>query len=92
MMVITIPQTSSDYVEKLFFEYNATMNILKYLTTQEGVKPEYIAQYTEDAKNKYAELEIAKREISNEYSPYPDKKFNYTFDFDHSAIIYEEQI
>ena len=35
---VRIPEQVSTYVEKLFFEYNASVNILRYLMSQDDVK------------------------------------------------------
>ena len=58
---VRIPEQVSTYVEKLFFEYNASVNILRYLMSQDDVKDEYIQRYSKSAKEKYIELETAER-------------------------------
>lgn len=85
---IKIDNNISVYVEKLFFEYNAATNILRYLISQEDVKREYLDRYFEDAKNKYIELEIAKKEASDKYKPQNMRVERYNFDFDNCEIVY----
>ena len=85
---VRIPVEVSTYVEKLFFEYNESLNILRYLMSQDDVKDEYIQRYSESSEEKYMELETAKREISKEYAPAEFDRYNYNFDFDNYIITY----
>lgn len=85
---IKIHENVSNYVEKLFFEYNATINILKYLTAQDNTKLEYIEKYFKIAEEKYIELELAKKEISEQYRPQNMFVQRYSFDFDNCEIVY----
>ena len=70
---VIIPEQVSAYVERLFFEYNASLNIIRYLRRSE---------------QKYTELEIVKENIAREYAPVEFSKYNYTFDFEHNTIVY----
>lgn len=84
---IRIDEGISTYIEKLFFEYNSALNILRYLASQEDVKQEYLDRYFEDAKNKGIELELAKNEVSKKYQP--NGSFSkYNFDFENCEIVY----
>jgi len=85
---IKIDGNISTYIEKLFFEYKAVMNILRYLTSQDGVKRKYLDGYFKDAKNKYMELELAKKEVSDKYRPQNMCIERYNFDFDNCEIVY----
>lgn len=85
---VRIPEQVSTYVEKLFFEYNASVNILRYLMSQDDVKDEYIQRYSKNAQEKYIELETVKREVTKEYAPVEFDEYNYNFDFDDYTIIY----
>ena len=85
---VIISDQVSAYVERLFFEYNASLNILRYLMSQDDVKDEYIQRYLDCSEKKYTELEIAKEYISKEYAPYEFGKYNYRFDFENDTIIY----
>lgn len=85
---VRIPEQVSTYVEKLFFEYNASVNILRYLMSQDDVKDEYIQRYSKNVQEKYIELETAKREVTKEYAPAEFSRYNYNFDFDDCTIIY----
>ena len=56
--------------------------------SQDDVKDEYIQRYSKSAKEKYIELETAKREVTKEYAPAEFDEYNYNFDFDDYTIIY----
>lgn len=85
---VIIPEQVSAYVERLFFEYNASLNILRYLMSQDDVKNEYIQRYSDSSEKKYTELEIVKESISKEYAPVEFSRYNYHFDFENNTIIY----
>ena len=85
---IKINETVNVYIEALFFEYNALQNILRYLSSQDDVKHEYIDRYFQEAKNKYIELELAKQEVAEQYKPNDMLVKKYTFDFDNCEIVY----
>lgn len=85
---IKINEGLSAYVEKLFFEYNASQNILRYLASQDDVKKEHLDRYFEDAKQKNIELEMVKKEVSQQYFPKDMFVQRYTFDFDNCEIVY----
>ena len=87
---VKISESLSAYVERLFFEYNACVNILRYLMSQDDVKDEYIQRYSKYSEEKYTELEIAKAEVTKKYAPVEFAKYTYTFDFDNNTIIYTE--
>ena len=42
---ITIEYSEAMYLERLYFEYMASLNILRYLTSQDGTKEEYLDRY-----------------------------------------------
>ena len=85
---VKIPEQVSAYVEKLFFEYNASLNILRYLMSQDDVIDRYIKDYSNSSGRKYTELEIAKETVSKKYAPKEFVAYNYNFDFDNNTIIY----
>lgn len=85
---IKIDEGVSNYIEKLFFEYNAVNNILRYLTSQDDVKQEYLDRYFKDAEQKNIKLELAKKEISKQCQPKDMCVNRYYFDFDNCEIVY----
>lgn len=84
---IRIDYDLSVYIERLFFEYNAGLRILRYLASEESVKEEHLDKYFKETKEIEIELELAKKEISNQYKP-SEEFNNYHFDFETSEIIY----
>ena len=85
---VIIPEQVSAYVERLFFEYNASLNIIRYLMSQDDIKEEYMQRYLRRSEQKYTELEMVKENIAIEYAPVEFSKYNYTFDFEHNTIVY----
>lgn len=79
----------SNYVERLYFEYNASLNIIAFLMSKDEVKESHLQRYLDSSELKYTELEMAKSSISVKYKPLnmPDN-FNYSFDFNTEELIY----
>lgn len=85
---VKISESASNYIERLFYEYNASLNILRFLMVQDDVKEENLKMYCDASEEKYTALEIGKKEISAKYKPDGINNYNYTFDFDNHSIIY----
>jgi hypothetical protein len=86
-VVVNIPSEVSIYIQKLFYEYNAYLNILAHLANECKSK-DYFDEYMKDSVQKNIELEIAKSSVSNQYKPEGDI-LSYLFDFENATIIYE---
>lgn len=86
--IINITELESNYIERLFYEYNASLNILRFLMSQNDINQEYLIQYQKTSEEKYTILEIGKKEISTIYKPKEAINYNYTFDFNNNSIIY----
>lgn len=86
---IKISEEESNYIERLFFEYNASLNIIAYLMSKEEVKDIHLQRYLDISEIKYTELEIAKKNISKKYKPDDfSENYNYSFDFNNEELIY----
>lgn len=85
---VNIGEIASSYIEKLFYEYNASLNILRFLMSQDDIKSENLKMYCDASEEKYTTLEIGKKEISEAYKPEGISNYTYTFDFDNQSIIY----
>ena len=85
---IIITVQGSEDIERWFFEYNASLNIIRYLMSQDDIKEEYMQRYLRRSEQKYTELEMVKENIAREYAPVEFSKYNYTFDFEHNTIVY----
>lgn len=85
---IKIDEGISHYIEKLFFEYNATNNVLRYLASQDDVKQEYLDRYFKKAQERNIKLELAKKEVDKQYRPKNVCVKSYHFDFENCEIVY----
>lgn len=87
-IVVNIRKEEANYLERLYFEYQAALSIIRYLTTQDGIKEEYLERYTKSHDEKFTAFEIAKQDILNEYRPEGVEKYNYFIDFDKATVEY----
>lgn len=94
MITVNINIEDSQAVEKAFYEYNASLNILSYLFKQNNINEEYLEQYIQKSEKYFIILEETKNIVSNKYMPNEDinKKYNYSFDFENHNIIYTERV
>ena len=91
MITVNINIEDSQAVEKAFYEYNASLNILSYLLKQDNINENYIEQYTQKSERYFIILEELKQMISAKYQPKDNKKYNYSFDFENNALNYFEK-
>lgn len=91
LTIINIPTELSDWIEKLFFEYNARLNVFKFLIKDNDIEQDILDKYQKEIENKYTELELAKKQVSEQFKPdnFIDS-YIYNFNFDENTIIYEE--
>ena len=88
---VTIEYGEAMYLERLYFEYMASLNILRYLTSQEGTKEEYLDRYNKSYKEKYTVFELAKQDVLDKYRPEGMEEYNYFIDFDRAKVEYAEK-
>lgn len=86
-VAVKICEEDSIYVERLWYEYNAALGILRYLMSQSDTLEQHLQLYADSCEAKGVELELAKRGVSNRYKP-EGKLQCYSFNFDDSAIEY----
>ena len=91
MIKINITIEESQAVEKAFYEYNASLNILSYLLKQDNINENYIEQYTQKSERYFIILEELKQMVSTKYQPNDGKKYDYSFDFENNALNYFEK-
>lgn len=77
----------ASYIEKLQYEKDSLIYILRYLLKSGDYKEDYIKDYEEKIFEKTSELEIAKRECAEEFKPY-NKIFDFIIDFYYQTITY----
>ena len=83
-----ISAEDSNYIESLFFRYNATKDIISFLMTNENVNQDLLARYMETAEQRFVELELAKKAVFEKYINDDISFYNYTFNFQIPAIEY----
>ena len=90
--IIKIPETLRDYIEKLHYENNARMNLIKFMVESDLTdKPGFEKIYTEYIEFN-TEYTIAKQELEKEYlMPEFDGKFTWSVDFKSSEVICHAQ-
>ena len=90
METCVMSQADSNYVEKLFYQYNASKDIINFLMSSKTANYEHIQQYINTAELRFVELEMAKREMFEKYVHDTIEKYDYTFNFSNCAIEYKK--
>lgn len=89
ILSVKIEPEASDYIERLFYEYNASLNILRFLMAQDDVKEKHLKTYCDASEEKYTTLELGKKELSEAYKPGEiTGEYTYMFNFDECSIEY----
>ena len=88
---VTIEYGEAMYLERLYFEYMASLNILRYLTSQDGTKEEYLDRYNKSYEEKYTAFELTKQDVLDKYRPEGMEEYNYFIDFDRAKVEYTEK-
>lgn len=78
-MVVKISSEHSDYVEKLFFEYNALKDLIVYMSKDSDVREEDKDYYLEKLGTMYSKLELAKEQVVAQYAPDSYKTYKFLF-------------
>lgn len=90
---VKISHDESIYIERLWFEYNASLNILRFLMAQEDVLEKHLQKYLDSSEAKNVELEVAKKNISELHKPAElNGVYNYRFEFDDDCLVYVGEI
>lgn len=86
--------TSDDarLVEKLWYQYNGSRDIIKFLMSDNTVIFSTLQEYINIAEVRFTELEMTKTSIANKYKPEEVdlSRYNFSFDFAEDKIIFEE--
>lgn len=87
---VKISEKDSNYIERLFYEYNASLNIIAFLMSKEEVKEKHLQLYLDSSEQKYTELELAKDKVVSNYQTkeIPDNS-QYYFDFDKEELVFQ---
>lgn len=92
---VPIDEQDSAFVEGLFYESSVLRNLFKTIFSLDIEITESKRKYLDDLKDQMVQadiaLETAKATISQKYLPegFEDIRFNYTFDFEKAALVYE---
>lgn len=80
---VVISELDSNMVEKIFYEYQASLNILSYLMKQQNINEKYLNEYFKKSELYYIELEIIKKQMIKKYynNQEENQNNNYYFDF-----------
>ena len=91
-MRVTIPEDLSLNIERLFYEYNAGMQSVAFLSKDKDVPMDILKWKMDQTETTYAELEMLKNETAKKYLPdyirLSRKDYDFTFMFDTSEIVY----
>ena len=86
MININIEECVSTYIEKLWYDYNALLNLITYMT-KNGVAMSEMEYYKQQLQSSYMALEVGKQKIANKYIDFPYS--TYTFNFDNMTLDVE---
>ena len=75
-------------MERLWYEYNAALGVLRYLMAQSDVLEKNLQLYSDSCEAKGVELELTKRAVSDRFKP-DGTVISYSFNFDECAIEYD---
>lgn len=88
MITIKLDSEDSRLVEKAFYEYNASLNILSYLAKQNNINKQYLKEYTKQSERYFIILEEYKNAVSIKYHPNDNNDYTYSFNFENETINY----
>lgn len=86
---VQIPADISSEVERRFFEYNATRDIIGYLMSRDDVLAKNLEKYLVIAENRFTELELMKEDVTSQFVPEGISNYGYAFDFINCCIVYQ---
>ncbi len=90
--VVNIGEENSRKMEKAWYEYNASRDIIAFLMQQSGVNFETLQEYINVAETRFVECEKMKEGFAKEFKPEEVDltKYNYGFNFDEFTIEFTE--
>ena len=92
VFVVNIGEENSRKMEKIWYEYNASRDIIAFLMQQENVKFENLQDYLFVSEKRFVESEKMKETLAKEFKPEEVDltKYNYGFDFNDFTITFTE--
>lgn len=89
---VNIGEENSREMEKAWYEYMASANILAFLMKEEGIRFDLLQEYINVAEIRFVECEKMKERFAKQFKP--DEvdltKYNYGFNFEEFAIEFTE--
>lgn len=82
-----ITYDESILIEKSYYEYKSSLDILSYLMKQDKINENYLNQYLKKSEEYYIIFEETKQLIFNKYNLHLK---TYNFDFNNLFILYDE--
>ena len=92
VFVVNIGEENSRKMEKIWYEYNAARDIVKFLMEGGTVPFENLQDYLQVAEVRFVESEKMKERLAAEFKPEEVDltKYNYGFDFEQFTITFTE--
>lgn len=92
VFTVNIGEENSRAMEKVWYEYNASRDIVKFLMEGGTVPFENLQDYIQVAEVRFVKSEKMKENLAREFKPEEVDltKYNYSFDFDNFSIVFTE--
>ena len=92
VFVVTISEEESNEMEKAWYEYNASCDIVARLMKEEGVVFSLLQEYLNVSEARFTKCEMLKQKFAKAYKPDEVNlsKYNYGFDFEEHTITFTE--
>lgn len=91
-IIVPIPEQTSLSVERLYYEYTAGRESVKFLMKDKDIRWDILQNYVNVVEARFTELEMLKKSVSKEYLPEEIEQsglaYDYEFLFDESSIRY----
>lgn len=92
VFTVNIGEENSRKMEKIWYEYNASLSIVEHLMQSGNVPFENLQDYLMVTEARFTESEKMKEALAKEFKPEEVDltKYNYSFDFDNFSIVFTE--
>lgn len=92
VFTVDIPEEELTTLERAWYEYNGSRDIIAYLMTQQAVRWEALQEYINVSEQKFTRCEMEKFRLASQYKPEEVdlNKYNFNFDFQNCTVTFEE--
>ena len=92
VFTVDIPENELTTLERDWYEYNGSRDIIAYLMSQPNVRWEALQEYINVSEQKFTKCEMEKLRLANMYKPEEVdlSKYNFSFDFTEGTATFEE--